>query len=689
MMVARTAGRITDRAMALRRQRTVGGLGVQSTNAQGLSKWMSNPKSALETHLGSSIASQASVPVATLIVSILIALAPKLGPYPVAAASVFWIIAVALRVALVARHCRHFTLPLWILACATLLASLRMISTGLVQVISDRSSFFSNVDWRYAATQAHGIARFGGLGDSLDYAGEPVNYHVGPSWIAGSLNYVMGIPINGVLLIAIPATSIAVISLCGYTLLRLLGASKAAAALALTVLLSIPASPYFLLRRIYGSFRGQSPLLEVLNDAEQWWFSPDFMINSLFAVAVGLSAAVLLAGQPSNSRVLMGGCGLASLFAIKPQYAIGFLAVLGIGLLCEWWRGEAFIRRTLYFVCSFAVSAAAAAALNPSAISFTGIQFSLGAEVLQTIDPRLGLIPVVVLLIGGIALRRDWRRRHATALTTSAIGAAIGSTVLVMALGSTTLLVDSETISRANEVGLPYTLSSQDPNLSQALRPAVMVLVAVGTALLVGHWQGRSVIPRLLTGMSIILVALTIPLTVFPLADPTGAAAYEVSEEADLLRLMSMTRENEGRWLSNDIADPAQDFARPLRGTSLTSFSSAQFYVSNVAYMGWTQPDVVQRMRNVQRFFNADWSSWHADFLRENSVTYIIIRDRCPTAWAAERAGQVVGTSGAWTLVEANIDSFAPRKPSGVAEYGPSQPKYGLSGCLDGRGPLP
>lgn len=629
------------------------------------------------------------VPVATVILSISIVLAPKLGASPVAAASVFWFLALALQAGLVARRIRQLNFALWILVIATLLAALRMSSAGLVQLVSDRPTLFWNVDWRYAATQAQGIARFGDLGDSLDYAGEPVQYHVGPSWIAGSLNHVLGIPVNGVLLVAVPVASIVVIALCGHRLLRLLGAPRTAAAIALTALLSLPNSPYLLLRKIYGSFRGQAPLEEVLTDAEQWWFSPDIMANSLFAIALGLSAAVLLVGAANNWRVIIGALGLASLLAIKPQYLIGLFAVLGIGLLSEWWRGEAPLKRIACFISAFAIGAVAVARFNPSAISFTALEFSFGPGMFRAFDPRFALLSVAAMLIVGLLARRGWRGSHSGALASYAIGAAIGAVVLVITLGATTFLVDAEAVARANAVGLPYTRASQDPNLDQALRPVTMVLVVLATALLVGHCQKQAVVPRWLTALSCILVVGTLPLTVAPLAEPTGTAAYEVSEEGDLGRLMSLTPENKGRWLSNDMADPAQDFARPLRATSLTSFSSEQFYVSNIAYMGWTQPDVVQRMRNVQRFFLSEWSPWHRDFLTENDVAYIIIRDRCPVAWPAELSGPVVGTAGAWTLVRANVDAVAQSGLDESRRYAPHGPRYGLSGCLEGSGPRP
>ena len=271
-----------------------------------------------------------------------------------------------------------------------------------------------------------------------------------------------------------------------------------------------------------------------------------------------------------------------------------------------------------------------------------------------------------------------------------AVGAVVGAAILGIALGATTFLVDAEAVARANEVGLPYTIRSQDPNLDQALRPAMAVLVLLATTLLVGHLRGGSrAMNRGITVVAALVAVATLPLTVAPLAQPTGPAAYEVSEETDLGMLMAMVPDAKGRWLSNDLADPAQAFSRPLRATSLTSFNPAQFYLSNVAYMGWTQPDVVRRVQDLQRFFLTQWSPWHVDFLTENDVTHLIIRDRCAVAWPAELAGSVVGVQGPWTLVSVAPDSTGLFKPAPLSPAAATPPRYGRSGCLDGSGPLP
>jgi len=183
-----------------------------------------------------------------------------------------------------------------------------------------------------------------------------------------------------------------------------------------------------------------------------------------------------------------------------------------------------------------------------------------------------------------------------------------------------------------------------------------------------------------------VLIALTVPFLVSALWSPTGRAAYEWTEEQDLRALFARVAPDEGLWISSDLADSAQDFSRPLRATNLTSLGEAQFLVSNVAYGGWTQPDVVRRVRELQRFYGTDWSPWHDEFLRRWGIRFVLVRDRCPAVWDPSAfPGRVVGTRGEWTLLEVD-----PRHRDASTSVRPwpeytGEPTHGRSECLSGR----
>lgn len=620
---------------------------------------------------------------ATVATAVSIVLASKLGTVPVAVVSVIWFAVVAWQIWRIAHRIRSAGVAGWILAASAALAALRLTSAGLIQVVGDRPTLFWNVDWRYAATQGQGIARFGNLEDSLDYAGTPVAYHVGPAWIAGALGHVAHAPVNAIALIAIPIASTLVITVCCHRLLRQLGATRPVASIATAVLLSMSSNPYALLRTTYGSFRGQDPLHEVLTNAEMWWFSPNLMHNSLFALAAGLSAICLLLGRPTTWRVVLGALGVASLLAIKPQYAVGFLAVIGLGLLAMWGKGPGPWRRILGFGLVFVAFSAVVTRLNHGAISFVDIRLSLDPGILGNLLVTHNVLLIASLIIVSLVIRRSSLVGPGP-LRTTAIAAVLGTAVLACGLFSTELLVDPALVAQSNALGLPQTVSSQDSNLDQALLPPTMLIVLLASALMAAVASAGVTRTRWVTGLAATLVAATLPLTVAPLVAPTGFAAYEVAEEPALNRLMALTDRDQGLWLSNDLADPADDYARPLRATNLTGFSTAQFYVSNLAYMSWTEPDAVERLNNVQRFFLTEWSPWHQEFMVENSIDHVVIHDRCAIAWQPEEAGTLRGQDGAWTLVERRSDPEPAVAPASSSRPLAARPTYGLSGCLGG-----
>ena len=150
----------------------------------------------------------------TLALAVAVALGPVTGVVPVAVLSLVWFVAVPVAVVrLVVARGRRWTAAHWVFAIGVGAAALRMASLGIVQIVGDRPSLFWDVDWRYHATQAYGISRFGGVSDSLDYAGTPVGYHAGPSWIAGSLHGTLGLSVNFVLFVLVPLAAMLVLGL--------------------------------------------------------------------------------------------------------------------------------------------------------------------------------------------------------------------------------------------------------------------------------------------------------------------------------------------------------------------------------------------------------------------------------------------------------------------------------------------
>jgi len=308
--------------------------------------------------------------VTTTLLAVAIACGRVIGTVPIAVLSVLWFVAVGYVVVALAVAKRRWSAAHWVFIAGVGAAALRMCALGLVQLVRGREALFWNVDWRYHATQAYGIARFGGLSDSLDYAGRPVEYHAGPAWIAGALHGTVGAPVNFVLFVLVPLASVVVIGLGGYRFLRFLGVRTPAALLAVAVVVNLPTNPLTMARRVLSV-----GVVDVVLDPRVWFFTSALMLNSLFALAVGFTAAWMIVGARSHPRAVWGGVCLATVVALKPQYFVGLVGGLAIGLLIGAWqqRNRDGWVRLLVVAGSVLVPAVVFNALNSQAEAFTGV----------------------------------------------------------------------------------------------------------------------------------------------------------------------------------------------------------------------------------------------------------------------------------------------------------------------------
>jgi hypothetical protein len=616
-----------------------------------------------------------------------VAVAPVAGPLPVAATASVWVATAVASLVPAVRRALHgrgtsgggaYRLA----AAATALAALRLAALGLHQLIGGRSALSWNVDWRYHATQAYGIARFGNLDDSLDYAGTPVEYHAAPSWIAGALQRVLGVPVDCLLYIVVPLVAVVVIARYAWRVLRALGVGRKAAWSAVAVVTSLTTAP---LQILEAAARGR--LVDRLLDADTWLFAPGIMLNSLLALAVGFVAIWIVITAQTRGHMLLGVVTLATLVAIKPQYLVGFSAALGIGFVVDRRRTEGSWSSAALALVVGSGTAAVCSALTAQSTSFTGITLDVLADGRSAAVRRNDLLIAAVAMLAILAALPVARRAVSTRTRSYALGAVAGVGALAVFLYTTSFLLDGSAVARARAVGLDYTRTSYQWDVQQSLVPAALVLAMLAAAGAIAVATRRSPVGRRVATLAVVtMLALPMPFTVAALAAPTGRAGYEWTEERGLRALFAMVDVEAGRWLANDLADPTEDFSRPLRAVNLTSFGTAQFAVSNVAYSGWTQDDVVRRLRAVRRFFDTEWSPAHDAFLRRFGVRYVLVRDRCPPAWnVSDVPGRVVGRRGPWTLFD--TDAARPANATTVRPWpAPGErPRYGRAACLTGE----
>ena len=587
----------------------------------------------------------AMLSLSTMLLALSIGLGPQLGIVPIAIFSVFWLITTVWLSAVLFRLGRSEYR--WLFGIGVGLATLRMSSLGLIQVLQNRPALFWNIDWRYSATHAQGIARFGGAADTLDFAGAPLQYHAGPSWIAGALQNVVGIPVNVALFVLVPGVCVAVIAISAFRILRLLIIERHLAFATVAICMNIPVDPVGF---VFSLAKDPTPvpMLDIVIDPETWMFSPQLMLNSLLALSVGLVAiSTILSARRANTLIIGGAC-LGSLMFLKPQYLIGFAAVLVIGLILNASKHAAI--RTQYVVGFPLLTAALVAGL---AIYKTdeGLFNEVQIDFSKVASPRI-VAEILIWLTVMVLLFLFNSGRNTRLLRGFAVGALIGYTVLLFADRITTVLVAPRFYVNAISAGYRMTRADADVDWMQSYLPARFVLAMLTFSMLFSYFSVHLNRPRVMVGFSVAIFAFVMPLTIGPLIQPTGRLAYEWTQESDLAVLMKSVEFNDGVWLSSDLADSAQNFSRPMTNYNLTSLVDAQFYVSGSKWNSF-RPGFPLRVRNSQRFFGTRWSGWHDEFLSQNNVNFVLVRDRCPVVWSSsDFPGSIVKAKGDWLLLK-------------------------------------
>src|SRR5687767_11244983 len=100
------------------------------------------------------------------------------------------------------------------------IATFAAIELELIRLFLARPALTWHVDWRYALNHAQAIAATGGVDSALDYAGAPINYHVGPAWFAGAFERLFGGGMTHVLFGVVPLLSMLTLGIAAVTLLR-------------------------------------------------------------------------------------------------------------------------------------------------------------------------------------------------------------------------------------------------------------------------------------------------------------------------------------------------------------------------------------------------------------------------------------------------------------------------------------
>jgi hypothetical protein len=562
------------------------------------------------------------------------------------------------------------------------IAALSAAQLEVVRILYGRPGMVWNVDWRFAWNHAQAIARFGDANHALDYSGAPLDYHIGPAWLGGMSDRVLGGGMTEVLFGLVPVLCIVSAATAFLLLLGRNGVPWPLAAAAVGVAFCLPVY----LNRLPRGFR------DYLLDADRWFFASGLMLNSSLGVAVGLCSLVLLLDRQQRAAgIVLGAVGLGSLVQIKPQFFVGLGAVAGIVGLGRLLGFKPFHPRT-WRVLVAGAGALALAILAKSVLpghhaSFTAPVWAPGSTGYSAATAYTeSLIAPSLLVILAVSA---WLSRSSAAVMhlSGRLGELLAAVVLALALLSTVLTlfslpVPAAHVTRAEAVGYANVTITTQRNLAQALIPLRLLLavtVLAAFAVVLRHTgTSRPVI-------AVVLVAGLIVISPLPLIGRNFVKpmhAYESAEDTGLLALLRQVPRNGELLLASDLADPAENYGRPLRGFLLTAYGGHQFYVANLPYGHYVRADAVQRLEDIRAFFGSPWSGWHAAWLARTQITHVLVSDRCVPRWLGQPEAEliVIGRSGRWTLLEPQgvlaEGSFSP------PPWGIMKPRYGRSPCL-------
>jgi hypothetical protein len=643
---------------------------------------------------------------------VVVALAPVLpgairDPLVVASLAVWVALACAgcaalLREAWLAARRRESDWMLGAIAVAgTLVAVVMAAQVELIRVLEARPAFSWMLDWRWSLNHAQAIARSGNIFHALDYSGVGLDYHVGPAWFAASVARLFGGGMADVLFGIIPPLCVVTMVVAAALILRSTGLRGRLAAVAVVAAITWPASQLTPTWVVHG------PLTVLLGPYNWQFLATDMMLNSFLGYAVGLAGvALLLDREAGTSQLALGALALAACEQIKPQYFVGLGIVAGV-VMC--WRLVAEPgnrRRTL------GLAAAVLASLLLAVVART----SLPGDVALFEAPRLGapnfrelavdlrrthtLVALAALAIwlflrrgrrAGSETPKRWAGDSAPRIDLLA-AAAVASIGLAFALRTIIMPVRSAYVENGQALRLhdiyPTYLTA---DLLQGADPGRFLLLAAGIGVIgAALLANRRRFGAPLAAACALLVCAPIPLLAagFRSSPPSE---YAAAEDAGLYSVLHRLPVEGAVLISSDLADPANDYQRPLRAPLLTAYGGHQFYVSDLRYVHYVRPDAVERSTELRQFFGARWSPWHDAWLARHHITQVLVDSRCTPVWLGEAGVPLTPRlhSGNWTVWQVPVGigglaQGASQPPQPPSEWRDITPATGHADCLLG-----
>ena len=570
---------------------------------------------------------------------------------------------------------------------------LAMSQLALVRSLLSRPALTWSVDWRFSWNHAEAIARTGGAQHALDYSGQPLDYHVGPAWSAGAVDQLLGSGAPEVLFGVIPAVCVLAIALACLRVLRHAGINDAHAAPAVGLAFSVPG-----LLLAYAPLAPTTVLQVMLNPASAhlWLFSPAFILNGLLGLTVGMAIVALIFQETYDRRsllaTLVAAAALGGLVSIKPQYFAAFglmVGLIGLMRLRRVWRSRPFPPPIILVVAvaAFGVAVLLMFAMG-SGEGLLGVpRWAPGRtnfSPMHAVRELVSLHMLIAIAAGATLLRGE----RFAALREVSLAAVLAMVLIGAVLMSVQFSLPADVLDRADTLGMPDVRTDVGANLVQALIPLRVVIILCTAAIMVSA-LGTSERRRVWLLLALLIGALRSPLLILGFARP--ADAYEAAEDPGLHAVLATVPVEGIRLISSDIADPAEDYGRSQRGFLLSAYHGHEIYLANVRYYRYAEADVVERITHLRVFFGSSWSGWHDGWLRRESITHILVHDRCPPAWRASVNStgaplMVVARAGEWTVYSTRDPANS--MPTELPRWRDIRPEYGSGACITSAAPF-
>lgn len=563
----------------------------------------------------------------------------------------------------------------------------------------DDPSLIWHIDWRYALNHAYTVLNHGGIQRALDFAGVPVDYHIGPAWLAGAAGRILGIDVAFLLLGILPfvsglaLTMSLILFLNGFGVPYRLGSAAVALAYAVPGVLTImPPNIGWVMDN------PTSTLLDVEN-----LFFVGVMLNSLFGLAVGVAGFVLLTrrGVSLPGRV-SGVLGLASVIVIKPQYFVGLGALLGAVAMLRGsdstppgsWNWQTLMWSTATLACALLMFW-----LSPGFPAvFSGVEWAPGGTVyadrlgwaeLSTVPVVVALAVLLVGLVVGVSTGQGTLRYELRDPMALLSGSLLALASLAVVFYVCRFPVKVGLVERAAEMGNAGWALAQETNLLQSMMPVRLLALVVGLAcaflLMRAVYRVRHGLGSLLALVAGLLALLPLPAMIGSAANPYRG--HEAVADASLFTVLAQVPTADSVLIASDLADPANNHLRTLNAPLLNAYHGHTFYMSNLRYVHWVRESAPRRRQELEIFFGSNWSPWHESWLITTGITHVLVNQRCRPAWSDQQVlplRQLASAAGGdwWTVYLVEKRNVQTEPPVTEPPWEVLTPNYGVSGCL-------